>query len=345
MYWTIALFVSLGGLAVCWSVLSSRWRIVIGNGDPVLKYLNPQLVRMVRTLHPILPGDPDYLDLKFSLLRHALVFLISAGLIWLLDSRFWEWGILCGNVLYALLRCRVHSARKLELQEIALESSAREELIIPSLLVRDAFVVVVYSVIAATSLFLLLYLDIPEIPAKSDSPSIMAPAETHPKATVPAATKPRPALNPKLTPQNGYVFEYMGLESLAPFSVTAPLGSGIYVVLDPYTFSGCTEYLEEYSSEYLNSQAKLAEVRFFVRGGMTVEMDVPLGKYHVYYATGDTWYGEDHLFGTETQYYKCDGSFDFTSDSEGYNGWTITLTAVYNGNLDTDTISAGEFPK
>lgn len=175
----------------------------------------------------------------------------------------------------------------------------------------------------------------------SASPKETAPGETVQQVIEPAA----PKLNPVSTPANGHVFERMGLEALAPFSVTAPSGSGIYVVLDPYSFSGCTEYQDTYSAEYLSSQAKKAELRFFVRGGSTVEMDVPLGKYHVYYATGDTWYGAKHLFGPDTRYYKCDSTFDFTSDDEGYNGWTLTLTAVYNGNLDTDQVDAEDFPK
>lgn len=153
-----------------------------------------------------------------------------------------------------------------------------------------------------------------------------------------------PKLVARATPANGHVFERIGLKEFAPFSVSAPSGGGIYVVMDPISFID-PENLELYSSQQLGNKVNASELRFFVRANCTAELDVPLGRYRVYYATGDTWYGEEHLFGPDTLYYKCDDEFAFTSDSEGYNGWTLTLTAVYNGNLDTDLVDESDFPK
>lgn len=343
MYWTITLLISLGGLIVCWNVLSSRWRIVNGSGsyDPVRRKLNPMLIQAARTFHPILPGDPGYLDLKFSLLRHALAFFVSAGLLRLLDSRFWETALLWVNLMYAILTCWVYSKRKQELQEIALESTEREQLVIPTELVRDSFVVVAYSVIAAASLYLLLYLDVPAAPAEPAAPTDPPKVAETPSVTFPPATEPRPVLRQEAKPFHGETFEEFTIEGLAPFSVT---GTGdIYLVLDPIDLSDSVEI--GVGEQQASLDEKCMELRVFIRSGMTFETDVPLGKYEVYYATGDAWYGEDNLFGPDTQYYKCDGTFDFTEDSQGYNGWTLTLTAVYNGNLDTDSIPAAVFPK
>jgi hypothetical protein len=56
----------------------------------------------------------------------------------------------------------------------------------------------------------------------------------------------------------------------------------------------------------------------FVRGGETVETRAPLGKFIVKYASGDTWYGYDHLFGPDTTYTKADETFIFSRTiSEG----------------------------
>ena len=337
MYWTITLLISLGGLVVCWSILSARWQTVSGSRsyDPVRRAMYPRLIQLARTFHPILPGHPGYMDLKFSLLRHALAFFVSAGLLRLLGSRFWETALLGANLLYAGLTVWVYLQRKQELQEIALESTEREQLTVPTRLVRDSFVVVAYSVIAAASLYLLLYLDVPAAPA---APSTLTEP---PRATAPAETEPRPSLRQLPKPDHGHIFEDLTARGVAPFSVS---GSGdIYLVLDPIDLSASVK------SGMGQAEAELIEgymeLRVFIRSGKTFETDVPLGEYEVFYATGDAWYGEDELFGPDTQYYKCDGTFDFTEDSEGYNGWTLTLTAVYNGNLDTDSIPAAVFPK
>lgn len=84
---------------------------------------------------------------------------------------------------------------------------------------------------------------------------------------------------------------------------------------------------------------------FYVQGGTSIDIDVPLGEYEIYYATGYTWYGLDNLFGSDTTYYKCEDTFPFTYLSNTYNGWTLTLYAVSNGNMDTERIDASDFPK
>lgn len=337
MYWSITLLVSLGGAALCWSILSSRWRIVSGAGDPVLRVIAPQLIQSARTMHPVLPGQPEYLDLKFSLLRHALAFFVSAGLLWLWDSRFWETVLLWANLLYAGLTAWAYSNRKQELQEIALESTERIQLVIPTRLVRDSFIVVAYSVIAAASLYLLLYLDVPAAPAVQTEP----PEVTAPAVTAPVETEPRPVLRQQPKPDHGHIFEELTIDGVAPFSVS---GTGdIYLVLDPVDLSA--NITNGLGQQQVLLNEKHMELRVFIRSGMTFETDVPLGRYEVYYATGDAWYGEEELFGPDTRYYKCDDTFDFTQDSEGYNGWTLTLTAVYGGNLDTDLVDESDFPK
>ena len=51
---------------------------------------------------------------------------------------------------------------------------------------------------------------------------------------------------------------------------------------------------------------------FFVRSGDTVTVDVPAEKMYVQFASGETWYGEELLFGKNTTYTKDDELTDFT---------------------------------
>ena len=58
----------------------------------------------------------------------------------------------------------------------------------------------------------------------------------------------------------------------------------------------------------------------FVRSGQTVSVDVPLGSYELRYAAGETWLGEDKLFGEATVYSKADKRFDFVRQGNQITG-------------------------
>ena len=85
-------------------------------------------------------------------------------------------------------------------------------------------------------------------------------------------------------------------------------------------------------------------ISFIVEGGNNVELNVPLGTYKLYYAYGDTWYGTEYLFGLSTKYVTSDEKLKFYDDGTYYNGHTITLYKVTNGNFDTESIGADSFP-
>ena len=81
----------------------------------------------------------------------------------------------------------------------------------------------------------------------------------------------------------------------------------------------------------------------FVRGGATVEVDVPIGTYEFRYATGKTWYGYEFMFGPETSYAKADRVFAFTQDGREVAGHAVTLYKVRDGNLHTRSIPPEDF--
>ena len=86
------------------------------------------------------------------------------------------------------------------------------------------------------------------------------------------------------------------------------------------------------------------DVAFIVKAGQSYELDVPIGVYKLYYATGKTFFNTAILFGDTTRYYESDELLTFNASGDYYNGHTITLYEVVNGNLDTDEISEKTFP-
>ena len=127
-------------------------------------------------------------------------------------------------------------------------------------------------------------------------------------------------------PINGHIFLYPKEKRVAPLTIKT-IGEGYYY----------------FALTKLGSTKKT--MSFFGHGGDTIHIKVPLGTYKIYYATGSTWYGVDDLFGEDTVYKRCGASFAFTQDSDSYSGWTLTLYPVTDGNMDSKTISADEFPK
>ena len=80
-------------------------------------------------------------------------------------------------------------------------------------------------------------------------------------------------------------------------------------------------------------------VSYFIRGGETLDVNLPTGSYVVKYAYGDTWYGEEHLFGENTGYSKADEVFEFYHNQ----GYVIELIQQLNGNLHTTAIDESQF--
>ena len=125
-------------------------------------------------------------------------------------------------------------------------------------------------------------------------------------------------------PENGQIVYTNGEAGVAPLEIVT---------------TGSSNYLIKLKKRYIGSDV----MSFFVRGGSTVEVDVPLGTYDLYYATGQNWYGEEALFGEKTRYYKATEPFEFYEEDGYVNGWTVELFLQQNGNLETDTIDPEEF--
>lgn len=133
-----------------------------------------------------------------------------------------------------------------------------------------------------------------------------------------------PSYPEQAVPYSGAVRTWTTDERVAPFEIKAAQGSHYLLKLvDAYTYSPV--------------------MTVFARSGTTVEVKVPLGTYEVRYASGETWYGYEYLFGPETSYSKADKTFTFEVEGNQISGFTITLYKVANGNLHTSGIRPTEF--
>lgn len=118
---------------------------------------------------------------------------------------------------------------------------------------------------------------------------------------------------------------FTNAERIAPFRIVTPSGAESYYVKLADAFTGALV------------------MTFFVYGGQSFETEVPLGTYRVKYATGSTWYGEDHSFGPDTRYSETDKTFDFSVQGNQISGYTVELIRQRGGNLHTKSISANQF--
>lgn len=132
----------------------------------------------------------------------------------------------------------------------------------------------------------------------------------------------------KLTPipiQQGVQHVYVDSERLAPFRVTTSPGTDNYFI------------------KLVDSVTGSPVITMYVKGGATYETKVPVGTYQIHYATGQTWYGVRHLFGSATAYSETVGNFTFAIQGNEAQGNEIELVPQLGGNLATKMISAAQF--
>ena len=166
-------------------------------------------------------------------------------------------------------------------------------------------------------------------------------ASTSSKPTTDSAAKPTATPNAvkAYSGMNIVRPDYVGV---CPLEIKADNNSNYYIYLDYVRKPSYTTVSRSLRSDAYTPYE--SDFSFYVEAGDTVEVDVPIGIYKLYYATGDTYYGKELLFGANTQYYSSDELLEFYASSQYYEGVTLTLYSVYNGNYDTDPINASEFP-
>ena len=93
-------------------------------------------------------------------------------------------------------------------------------------------------------------------------------------------------------------------------------------------------------SYYIKLKNSAAEdvISFFVRAGESATVHVPGGRYQVFFACGDEWFGPEYHFGDGTSYSKDEDFVDFSQYTITY-----TLYPVTDGNFTDKDIPPDEF--
>lgn len=146
MYWIIALLWFFLGTIAFWVVLGSRWNKI----DPIFQ----SVLQTSRIFHPV-PGEPGYLDLKFSVLRHSIVFLASSAIIFWVKANFILSILLFINVLYCMMSISRYQFRKKDVAEAAMRPNGQATATIIAIPVRDSFCAVVHAVVCVILLYVL----------------------------------------------------------------------------------------------------------------------------------------------------------------------------------------------
>lgn len=90
-----------------------------------------------------------------------------------------------------------------------------------------------------------------------------------------------------------------------------------------------------------NTNAPVLSV--FIRSGESTEIKVPVGDYRAKVASGETWQGEQKLFGPDTDYSEFDKRLEFVVSGDQLVGKQLELTPRPHGNLHRTKISAADF--
>lgn len=146
MYWAITFSWFIVGTVVFWSVLSNKWNKI----DPLFR----KVLQTSRIFHPV-PGDSGYLDLKFSMLRHSIAFLIFSAIIYFVKVDFVLSIILFLNVLYCWLPISRYRFRKKDVAETAMRPNGQATAEIISIPVKDSLCTVTHAIISAILIWVL----------------------------------------------------------------------------------------------------------------------------------------------------------------------------------------------
>jgi hypothetical protein len=123
----------------------------------------------------------------------------------------------------------------------------------------------------------------------------------------------------------GILDVYTSAERIAPLTIVTPSG------------------LENYYVKVVDAYSNATVLTAYILGGGTLEIEVPTGSYRLRYATGQTWYGSELLFGDTTAFAEADKTMEFSIQDDQVSGYTIELIKQVGGNLETRALSRQDF--
>ena len=172
------------------------------------------------------------------------------------------------------------------------------------------------------------------LPTVLAAPTLVPAAGEEARTAAPART-PRP-----VAAENGRIVTASAYRGVCPVRVKAN-GANMLVVLvyeKPPDFSA--EAREPLDEAYQPEEDSLA---FYVAGGKTAEVSVPIGVYRLYYACGKEYYSRGLLFGESTRRYALDSWIICARNGKTYSGTELTLHST--GGKGTEAVRASDFPR
>ncbi|WP_299807352.1 hypothetical protein [Tardiphaga sp.] len=123
-----------------------------------------------------------------------------------------------------------------------------------------------------------------------------------------------------LQPATGRYARYAQLPLVAPLTIRTEGGSNYFI-------------------KFQEIGTNRTIMTFFAKGGETIQHKMPNGTYALKYATGETWCGDQKLFGASTQVHETGRLFSFDDE----HTYSVELIRQKNGNLPVRTISLKDF--
>lgn len=154
MYWTISIIISVILTIIFWSMLSRRWRNLVSGTNDILSREYVQVISIFASKYN-LPGMTGYMDLKFSLLRHAIVFALFAVILYFAKVKWLETITTFFFLLYtfnAIIRYR----RRVKVLNIVYSQEEPHVFTLCKNTVKNSSLVMWYSIIATIALYILL---------------------------------------------------------------------------------------------------------------------------------------------------------------------------------------------
>ena len=163
----------------------------------------------------------------------------------------------------------------------------------------------------------------------------LVPGAGEAEATSGPGRTPRP-----VTTEHGKIVTASAYRGVCPVRVKAN-GSNMLVVL---VYQGPPDYSAE-NREPLDAGVQPEEdsLAFYVSGGQTAEVSVPIGVYRLYYACGKEYYNRSLLFGESTRRYTLNSLIICARNGKTYSGTELTLHST--GGSATEAVPASRFPQ
>jgi len=144
LYWIITALWCVFGTAIFWIIFNAKWA---GMDRDIADRVKAS------TMTYGTPGYQNYADLKFSILRHTVFFLIVASLMYI-----WPNKILCGIVatfelLYSLLPIQRYNARRKILAELT--AAGEDDANFLKKPVSDSFLCVIHAALCVVFTYVL----------------------------------------------------------------------------------------------------------------------------------------------------------------------------------------------